>query len=187
MLHNLRTVETQCGPDRTHLGPRPVGLPSLDERLSLWLCVFSCMKMPYPLSSLFLSGLLESSTRLKPHEAQNYRKKALWVSWFSIIVTLALAVAAFSEYQGVLPINTRPLSVFPSNPCGICFAFSWLLLMSKNFFRWLDGQGTYELVKRIHSSAEGRGMRKERREITERFSLISMQVCGSGFWLAPAE
>ncbi|GAB5575618.1 transmembrane protein 163 isoform X2 [Prionailurus iriomotensis] len=41
-------------------------------------------------------GLLESSTRLKPHEAQNYRKKALWVSWFSIIVTLALAVAAFS-------------------------------------------------------------------------------------------
>uniref|UniRef100_A0A8C9P2T3 Transmembrane protein 163 n=1 Tax=Spermophilus dauricus TaxID=99837 RepID=A0A8C9P2T3_SPEDA len=49
--------------------------------------------------SLFLSGLLESSTRLKPHEAQNYRKKALWVSWFSIIVTLALAVAAFSKYQ----------------------------------------------------------------------------------------
>ncbi|XP_074219658.1 transmembrane protein 163 isoform X5 [Camelus bactrianus] len=41
-------------------------------------------------------GLLESSTRLKPHEAQNYRKKALWVSWFSIIVTLALAVAAFN-------------------------------------------------------------------------------------------
>ncbi|ERE73885.1 transmembrane protein [Cricetulus griseus] len=42
-------------------------------------------------------GLLESSTRLKPHEAQNYRKKALWVSWFSIIVTLALAVAAFRD------------------------------------------------------------------------------------------
>ena len=41
------------------------------------------------------TSLLESSTRLKPHEAQNYRKKALWVSWFSIIVTLALAVAAF--------------------------------------------------------------------------------------------
>ncbi|KAK2516363.1 hypothetical protein Q9966_015124 [Columba livia] len=40
-------------------------------------------------------GLLESSTRLKPHEAQSYRKKALWVSWVSIIVTLALAVAAF--------------------------------------------------------------------------------------------
>ncbi|KAM9124008.1 transmembrane protein 163 [Pangshura tecta] len=41
-------------------------------------------------------GLLESSTRLKPHEAQSYRKKALWVSWVSIVVTLALAVAAFT-------------------------------------------------------------------------------------------
>ncbi|KAM5153311.1 transmembrane protein 163 [Mantella aurantiaca] len=41
-------------------------------------------------------GLLESSTRLKPHEAQSYRKKALWVSWLSIIVTLVLAVAAFT-------------------------------------------------------------------------------------------
>ncbi|GAA6095792.1 transmembrane protein 163a [Tachysurus ichikawai] len=40
-------------------------------------------------------GLLESSMRLKPHEAQNYRKKALWVSWISIVVTLILAVAAF--------------------------------------------------------------------------------------------
>lgn len=43
------------------------------------------------------AGLLESSMRLKPHEAQNYRKKALWVSWLSIVVTLILAVAAFSE------------------------------------------------------------------------------------------
>uniref|UniRef100_A0A3B3SKS3 Transmembrane protein 163a n=1 Tax=Paramormyrops kingsleyae TaxID=1676925 RepID=A0A3B3SKS3_9TELE len=41
-------------------------------------------------------GLLESSTRLKPHEAQSYRKKALWVSWFSIAVTLILAVASFT-------------------------------------------------------------------------------------------
>ncbi|KAF6733002.1 Transmembrane protein 163 [Oryzias melastigma] len=40
-------------------------------------------------------GLLESSLRLKPHEAQDYRKKALWVSWISIVVTLILAVAAF--------------------------------------------------------------------------------------------
>ncbi|MCI4378090.1 hypothetical protein PGIGA_G00211840 [Pangasianodon gigas] len=42
-------------------------------------------------------GLLESSMRLKPHEAQSYRKKALWVSWLSIVVTLILAVAAFSK------------------------------------------------------------------------------------------
>uniref|UniRef100_A0AAQ4PLV8 Transmembrane protein 163a n=1 Tax=Gasterosteus aculeatus aculeatus TaxID=481459 RepID=A0AAQ4PLV8_GASAC len=41
-------------------------------------------------------GLLESSMRLKPHEAQSYRKKVLWVSWFSIVVTLILAVAAFT-------------------------------------------------------------------------------------------
>ncbi|XP_037095136.1 transmembrane protein 163-like [Syngnathus acus] len=41
-------------------------------------------------------GLLESSMRLKPHEAQNYRKKALWVSWVSIVVTLILAVTAFT-------------------------------------------------------------------------------------------
>uniref|UniRef100_A0A3B5M750 Transmembrane protein 163a n=1 Tax=Xiphophorus couchianus TaxID=32473 RepID=A0A3B5M750_9TELE len=43
------------------------------------------------------AGLLESSMRLKPQEAQNYRKKALWVSWVSIVVTLILAVAAFSK------------------------------------------------------------------------------------------
>ncbi|XP_077436960.1 transmembrane protein 163a [Vanacampus margaritifer] len=41
-------------------------------------------------------GLLESSMRLKPHEAQNYRKKALWVSWISIVATLILAVTAFT-------------------------------------------------------------------------------------------
>ncbi|XP_028837672.1 transmembrane protein 163 isoform X1 [Denticeps clupeoides] len=41
-------------------------------------------------------GLLESSMRLKPHEAQSYRKKALWVSWLSIVVTLILAIAAFT-------------------------------------------------------------------------------------------
>lgn len=57
-----------------------------------------------PLCVLPLSGLLESSTRLKPHEAQSYRKKALWVSWVSIIVTLALAVAAFSEYWEYLKL-----------------------------------------------------------------------------------
>lgn len=86
--------------------------------------------------SLFLSGLLESSTRLKPHEAQNYRKKALWVSWFSIIVTLALAVAAFSEYQESADQYMLVLPVLFSNPVGCTFAFIRLLLMSKFF---LDG------------------------------------------------
>ncbi|KTF91429.1 hypothetical protein cypCar_00025272 [Cyprinus carpio] len=48
------------------------------------------------------NGLLESSMRLKPHEAQSYRKKALWVSWVSIVVTMILAIAAFSEYPDPL-------------------------------------------------------------------------------------
>lgn len=43
------------------------------------------------------AGLLESSMRLKPHEAQSYRKKALWVSLVSIVVTIVLAITAFSE------------------------------------------------------------------------------------------
>lgn len=58
-----------------------------------------------PLTSVlftFLTGLLESSMRLKPHEAQSYRKKALWVSWISIVVTLILAVAAFSRFMVML-------------------------------------------------------------------------------------
>ncbi|KAG7999765.1 hypothetical protein GBF38_000468, partial [Nibea albiflora] len=42
------------------------------------------------------AGLLESSMRLKPHEAQSYRKKALWVSWVSIAITIVLAIVAFS-------------------------------------------------------------------------------------------
>ncbi|TNN04499.1 hypothetical protein fugu_001528 [Takifugu bimaculatus] len=44
-------------------------------------------------------GLLESSMRLKPHEAQSYRKKALWVSWISIVITLILAIAAFGKHS----------------------------------------------------------------------------------------
>lgn len=48
-------------------------------------------------SAFVSAGLLESSMRLKPHEAQSYRKKALWVSWVSIAVTIVLAIVAFSE------------------------------------------------------------------------------------------
>uniref|UniRef100_A0A3Q3GKH5 Transmembrane protein 163 n=1 Tax=Labrus bergylta TaxID=56723 RepID=A0A3Q3GKH5_9LABR len=46
--------------------------------------------------SLEDGGLLESSMRLKPHEAQSFRKKALWVSWVSIVVTIVLAIVAFT-------------------------------------------------------------------------------------------
>ncbi|KAL4635567.1 transmembrane protein 163-like [Arapaima gigas] len=54
-----------------------------------------CMKHTLRCPSL-TTGLLESSMRLKPQEAQSYRKKALWVSWSSIVVTLILAVAGFT-------------------------------------------------------------------------------------------
>lgn len=62
------------------------------------------------------AGLLESSMRLKPHEAQSYRKKALWVSWISIVVTLILAVAAFSKYikppfKHAACVSTKPQSM----------------------------------------------------------------------------
>uniref|UniRef100_A0A8C6SGG0 Uncharacterized protein n=1 Tax=Neogobius melanostomus TaxID=47308 RepID=A0A8C6SGG0_9GOBI len=43
-----------------------------------------------------VAGLLESSLRLKPHEAQSFRRKALAVSWVSVVVTIALAIAAFT-------------------------------------------------------------------------------------------
>ncbi|GAA6095018.1 transmembrane protein 163 [Tachysurus ichikawai] len=55
------------------------------------------MEQEMKISDVEDKDLLESSLRLKPHEAQSYRKKALWVSWVSIVVTLILAIAAFSK------------------------------------------------------------------------------------------
>ena len=59
------------------------------------------------------AGLLESSTRLKPHEAQSYRKKTLWVSWVSIVVTLILAVAAFSKSVTLTHTGAEALYLLP--------------------------------------------------------------------------
>ncbi|XP_016019507.2 transmembrane protein 163 isoform X3 [Rousettus aegyptiacus] len=82
------------------------------------------------------SGLLESSTRLKPHEAQNYRKKALWVSWFSIIVTLALAVAAFT------------VSVMRYSASAFGFAFDAILdVLSSAIVLW-----RYSNAAAVHSA-----------------------------------
>jgi hypothetical protein len=39
--------------------------------------------------------------------------------------------------------------------------------MSKFFFRWLDSQGTYKLVKWLLFSAEGRGFKKEMKSNTK--------------------
>ncbi|XP_074219656.1 transmembrane protein 163 isoform X3 [Camelus bactrianus] len=81
-------------------------------------------------------GLLESSTRLKPHEAQNYRKKALWVSWFSIIVTLALAVAAFT------------VSVMRYSASAFGFAFDAILdVLSSAIVLW-----RYSNAAAVHSA-----------------------------------
>ncbi|XP_053774589.1 transmembrane protein 163 isoform X3 [Desmodus rotundus] len=81
-------------------------------------------------------GLLESSTRLKPHEAQNYRRKALWVSWFSIIVTLALAVAAFT------------VSVMRYSASAFGFAFDAILdVLSSAIVLW-----RYSNAAAVHSA-----------------------------------
>eukprot|EP00072_Mus_musculus_P064023 XP_011246389.1 PREDICTED: transmembrane protein 163 isoform X1 [Mus musculus] len=83
-----------------------------------------------------VTGLLESSTRLKPHEAQNYRKKALWVSWLSIIVTLALAVAAFT------------VSVMRYSASAFGFAFDAILdVLSSAIVLW-----RYSNAAAVHSA-----------------------------------
>lgn len=186
LMCSLLVVETLCGPNKTHLGSQAVGLQSLDEMLQLWLCIL--------LYENALLPLLSASIRFtrKQHPAETSRSPELQEEGIVGILVLHYChpgpgSGCLQWVSGSLANQYSQLPVFPSNPCGMCFAFSWLLLMSKFFFRWLDNQGPHELVKWLHSSAEGRGMRKERRGITESFGLISMQVCGSGFWLAPAE
>ncbi|XP_029461219.1 transmembrane protein 163 isoform X2 [Rhinatrema bivittatum] len=81
-------------------------------------------------------GLLESSTKLKPHEAQNYRKKALWISWTSIIVTLVLAVAAFT------------VSVMRHSASSFGFAFDAILdVLSSAIVLW-----RYSNAAAVHSA-----------------------------------
>ncbi|XP_056389214.1 transmembrane protein 163 [Hyla sarda] len=81
-------------------------------------------------------GLLESSTKLKPQEAQNYRKKALWVSWTSIVVTLVLAIAAFT------------VSVMRSSASSFGFAFDAVLdVFSSAIVLW-----RYSNAAAVHSA-----------------------------------
>ncbi|KAG8432241.1 hypothetical protein GDO86_016760, partial [Hymenochirus boettgeri] len=81
-------------------------------------------------------GLLESSTRLKPHEAQSYRKRALWISWLSIGVTLVLAVAAFT------------VSVMRSSASSFGFAFDAVLdVLSSAIVLW-----RYSNAAAVHSA-----------------------------------
>ncbi|KAJ8247124.1 hypothetical protein GJAV_G00259020 [Gymnothorax javanicus] len=81
-------------------------------------------------------GLLESSMRLKPHEAQSYRKKALWVSWVSIVVTLILAVAAFT------------VSIMRHSASAFGFAFDAILdVLSSSIVLW-----RYSNAAAVHSA-----------------------------------
>ncbi|XP_069472670.1 transmembrane protein 163 [Ambystoma mexicanum] len=81
-------------------------------------------------------GLLESSTKLNPHEAQSYRKKALWVSWVSIAVTLVLAVAAFT------------VSVMRFSASAFGFAFDAILdVLSSAIVLW-----RYSNAAAVHSA-----------------------------------
>ncbi|XP_040214023.1 transmembrane protein 163 [Rana temporaria] len=81
-------------------------------------------------------GLLESSTKLKPHEAQSYRKKALWISLLSIIITLVLAVAAFT------------VSVMRFSASSFGFAFDAVLdVVSSGIVLW-----RYSNAAAVHSA-----------------------------------
>ncbi|XP_062845746.1 transmembrane protein 163b-like [Trichomycterus rosablanca] len=82
------------------------------------------------------ANLLESSMRLKPHEAQSYRKKALYVSWVSIVVTLILAIAAFT------------VSVMKSSASSFGFAFDAILdVLSSIIVLW-----RYSNAAAVHSA-----------------------------------
>ncbi|XP_078459905.1 transmembrane protein 163 isoform X2 [Lampetra planeri] len=82
------------------------------------------------------TGLLESSQRLKPQEAQNYRRKALVVSWLSICITLALAVAAFT------------VSAMRSSASAFGFGFDALLdVLSSAIVAW-----RYSNAAAVHSA-----------------------------------
>uniref|UniRef100_A0A8C7YU95 Transmembrane protein 163b n=1 Tax=Oryzias sinensis TaxID=183150 RepID=A0A8C7YU95_9TELE len=81
-------------------------------------------------------GLLESSVRLKPHEAQSFRKKALWVSWASIVATIILAVAAFSESHVTQSLVGSDIVRWRNNnvSCvilGVVFILSSLCILGK--------------------------------------------------------
>ncbi|XP_034410739.1 transmembrane protein 163-like [Cyclopterus lumpus] len=81
-------------------------------------------------------GLLESSMRLKPHEAQSYRKKVLWVSWVSIVITILLAIAAFT------------VSIMRHSASAFGFAFNAVLdVLSSAIVLW-----RYSNAAAVHSA-----------------------------------
>lgn len=82
--------------------------------------------------------------RLKPHEAQSYRKKALWVSWVSIVVTLILAVAAFSKYR----CDPSARENLVSRCVGVADAAVWVWphAGTRRHSQWLQSQLSCQLM-----------------------------------------
>lgn len=133
LICSLLVVETLCGPDKTHLSPQAVGLHSLDERLQLWQCVLLYENALLPLLSVSIRF-----TR-KQHPAETSRSPELQEEGIVGILVLHYChpgpgSGCLQWVSGSLANQYSQLPVFPSNPCGMYFAFSWLLLMSKNFF-----------------------------------------------------
>uniref|UniRef100_A0A8C9CPR6 Transmembrane protein 163 n=1 Tax=Phocoena sinus TaxID=42100 RepID=A0A8C9CPR6_PHOSS len=82
-------------------------------------------------------GLLESSTRLNPHEAQNYRKKALWVSWFLHYC-----------HTGPWPVAAFTVSVMRYSASAFGFAFDAILdVLSSAIVLW-----RYSNAAAVHSA-----------------------------------
>uniref|UniRef100_A0A673M1J1 Transmembrane protein 163-like n=1 Tax=Sinocyclocheilus rhinocerous TaxID=307959 RepID=A0A673M1J1_9TELE len=89
------------------------------------------------------AGLLESSMRLKPQEAQSYRKKALWVSWVSIVVTMILAIAfdatldvlssiiVLWRYSNVAAIHSAHREYIACVILGVVFILSAITILVK--------------------------------------------------------
>ncbi|XP_056286919.1 transmembrane protein 163-like isoform X7 [Pseudoliparis swirei] len=74
--------------------------------------------------------------RLKPHEAQSYRKKVLWVSWVSIVITTLMAIAAFT------------VSVMRHSASAFGFAFNAVLdVLSSAIVLW-----RYRNAAAVHSA-----------------------------------
>ncbi|XP_055006464.1 transmembrane protein 163-like [Boleophthalmus pectinirostris] len=68
-------------------------------------------------------GLLESSLRLKPHEAQSWRRKALIISWTSVVITTGLSISAFGNTDDFLLC----VSVLSGALCSVLAVFKMFL------------------------------------------------------------
>ncbi|KAF3842901.1 hypothetical protein F7725_001750 [Dissostichus mawsoni] len=80
-------------------------------------------------------GLLESSMRLKPHEAQSYRKKALWVSWVSIVFNATLDILSsfivLWRYSNAAAVHSAHREYIACVVLGVVFVLSSMCILGK--------------------------------------------------------